>query len=128
MPKAENNHALTKIFVYGTLMDGECNHHLLQNLPYRAAYAENLVLHNLGSYPAAAGGEGTVYGEVYEVDRETLRKLDELESSPELYHRETIRVYYSAEESDTAEIYILPEAVHCPGIPSGRWRERSGNI
>ena len=66
---------MTKIFVYGTLMDGECNHHLLQNLPYRRAYAENLALHNLGSYPAATGGEGTVCGEVYEVDRETLRKL-----------------------------------------------------
>ena len=114
---------LTKIFVYGTLMDGQVNHYLLKDMPHRAAYAEGLVLHDLGSYPAAVKGEGTVYGEVYEVDSETLERLDALESSPELYHREAIRVHYGAGESGSAEVYVLPEAVHSPEIPSGRWGE-----
>uniref|UniRef100_A0A1A9VJ23 Gamma-glutamylcyclotransferase family protein n=1 Tax=Glossina austeni TaxID=7395 RepID=A0A1A9VJ23_GLOAU len=96
---AKVSEKLFKIFVYGTLKNGEFNHSLLTN-------ANNGFARYLGEgkmverYPLIIGtrfnipflldkcGRGqNVKGEVYEVDKEMLKKLDELEGYPDYYDR-----------------------------------------
>ena len=70
------------VFVYGTLRKGEERDiNCLRPAPRwigRATVAG--VMHHLGSYPGLVlGGEGTVHGEVYAVEAELERVLDEIE-------------------------------------------------
>ena len=80
-----------KVFVYGTLMRGRSNHRLLRNMRFRG----RAVVHGLGlyavtpHYPGAVREPGSaVRGEIYEVDKPTLRALDRLEDNGQLYRRE----------------------------------------
>jgi gamma-glutamylcyclotransferase (GGCT)/AIG2-like uncharacterized protein YtfP len=70
------------VFVYGTLRKGEERDiNCLRPAPRwigRATVAG--VMHHLGSYPGLVlGGEGTAHGEVYAVEAELERVLDEIE-------------------------------------------------
>jgi len=70
------------VFVYGTLRKGEERDiNRLRPAPRwigRASIAG--VMHHLGSYPGLVlGGQGTVHGEVYAVEAELERVLDEIE-------------------------------------------------
>ncbi len=70
------------VFVYGTLRKGEERDiNRLRPAPRwigRASVAG--VMHHLGSYPGLVlGGEGTVHGEVYAIEPELERALDEIE-------------------------------------------------
>ena len=58
---------------------------------------------NLGTYPGIECGEGVVLGELYLVDDDTLRMLDELEEEGYLYLRETAVVYT---QNFTIEAYV----------------------
>lgn len=102
------NHAFApvKIFVYGTLMKGFGNHHLLEEegSAYlgRAITCEKYVLHCAGvpfvhpspsdlSIPTERTTQ--IHGEVYEVsDRTVLDRLDRLEGHPDFYCRTKIQV------------------------------------
>lgn len=86
-----------KVFVYGTLMRGETNHHLLQNArplgPARTPPRYRLF--SLGSYPVICpGGRQSVKGEVYSISQRGLSQLDELEEYPRCYSRSTIDTAY----------------------------------
>lgn len=88
-----------RVFVYGTLLRGECNHHLLAGAeylgPHRTQPGFALVL--LGSYPGLIrGGQDAVYGEVYAVDRLILARLDQLEAYPIEYDRQLIPTPYGS--------------------------------
>jgi len=125
MPPVSDPFAL---FVYGTLRRGEENHGVLANarlIESRVALLGYEML-SLGAYPGIIARAGaTATGELYEVPRDDLAALDELEDYPELYDRRWVELANGAH----ALTYVLQPA-HANGRPvlaSGDWvLERSG--
>ena len=116
-----------RVFVYGTLLAGEENHHVLRGAAFvgRAQTAARYELRDLGPYPALVeGGNQSVTGEVYEVDDAGLSALDAFEECPQLYRRVRIRL----EEGSEVESYVQTreQAGTSPRIVSGDWRTRGG--
>lgn len=117
---------LHRIFVYGTLMQGEHHHDTLKGARFLGP-AETLPHYELVQidyYPAMLpGGASRVFGELYEVDDVILQVLDRLEEVPVYYVRERI-VLADGSHADT---YLMPrERVDNPEpIPSGYFRMRT---
>lgn len=112
-----------RLFVYGSLLRGEPNHTFLERARYLgdARTAPEFELVDLGDYPAMVrGGATAIVGEVYELDPQTLRVVDELEDHPEYFRRSLVRL----EDGTQIESYLLPDsqADFYPRIPSGDWR------
>jgi gamma-glutamylcyclotransferase (GGCT)/AIG2-like uncharacterized protein YtfP len=90
---------LIPLFVYGTLRDGEKNHHMLEG----AEFLGNKILPGFvrteGIGPAIIpGDEGdSVEGELYSVEPEALEKIDEYEGDE--YPRELARLEDGTEVS-----------------------------
>jgi len=113
------------VFVYGTLMRGQPNHHVLARAGARARGAATTVLPrtlvDLGPYPALLPRDGVrdasaraVTGELFAVSARALAALDEFEGCPDLYVRERIAVVASASASvdgaaHEAWTYVLAE-------------------
>ncbi|MFA0499899.1 gamma-glutamylcyclotransferase, partial [Vibrio sp. 10N.222.46.A1] len=55
------------VFVYGTLRQGQSNHHYLQQCECLGRFdtPEEYALFDLGAYPAMISGKKNVVGEVY---------------------------------------------------------------
>jgi gamma-glutamylaminecyclotransferase len=111
------------LFVYGTLLRGQSNHRFLGDARcLGAARTEpEFELVDLGSFPAMVrGGRTAVVGEVYALDTETLRAVDELEEHPKFFCRSPVRL----EDGRDVESYLLPasQAACFPRIASGDWR------
>lgn len=111
-----------RLFVYGTLRRGECNHTLLGAAPFLGPCrtAGRYTLFNLGRYPAAmVGGRTAIVGEVYALNKALLARLDRLEDYPREYIRACIATPYGP-----AWIYLYrwPPAPETPVIFSGDWR------
>jgi gamma-glutamylcyclotransferase (GGCT)/AIG2-like uncharacterized protein YtfP len=112
------------VFVYGTLLRGQVNHRLLDGArllgPHRTEPC--FTLYGLGAYPGVArGGRTAIAGEVYELDRTGLARLDRLEDYPRLYDRVLIPSPYGR-----AWIYVYRGLVRDrPVIGSGDWRALS---
>ena len=95
---------MSKLFVYGTLKltPHGVPHHLLAD----AVLIDSLAmvqgnLYDLGAFPGYKKGEGTVHGELYEIDNPyTWQRLDAYEGVPHLYQR--IKVF----TNDGQETYI----------------------
>ncbi len=82
-----------RVFVYGTLLRGEVNHHRLAGAELLGACRTEpcFTLFHLGAYPGLGrGGRTAIAGEVYRVDGAGLRYLDRLEDYPRLYDRTLI--------------------------------------
>ncbi len=115
-----------RVFVYGTLMKGEQHSEVLMKARFIGP-SESLPEYELVQidyYPAMIpGGATTIRGEVYEVDDEMLRKLDELEEVPVYYVRQSIALA----DGTSAHAYIMPrERVEGSSpIPSGYFRLRT---
>jgi gamma-glutamylaminecyclotransferase len=114
---------MLRIFVYGTLMRGEVNHHLLDRARFLedARTRESFELHDFGAFPVLVrGGTRKVSGELYAVDDGTLSELDRLEGHPHFYRRSEIEL----EQGLAAEAYLLDQAraLAAPPIESGSWR------
>ena len=80
------------VFVYGTLRRGSAQS-MSVRFPVSRFVAEAKVsgsLYDLGAYPGLLVNESKslVTGEVYEVDEETLNKLDEFESSSDYWRKQ----------------------------------------
>jgi len=96
------------IFVYGSLKQGQANHHYLtdgQLIQFtrttRAAYS----LISLGDYPAALpNGHAAIKGELYKVSQTCLQRLDELEENGKLYQRQLVEL---GAQPQTAWMYLL---------------------
>ncbi|HEX5661696.1 MAG TPA: gamma-glutamylcyclotransferase family protein [Polyangiales bacterium] len=115
------------VFVYGTLMKGELHHTSIQHARF-VRTAETLPAYELVQidyYPAMiAGGTLAIHGELYEVDDQTLAKLDELEEVPTYYERSEIQLA----DGTRALTYIMPRERAHPSslpIPSGHFRLRT---
>ena len=113
------------VFVYGTLLDGEANHGLLNGAKRlgQAFTPAEFTMHDLGGYPAiVTGGVTAIRGEVCEIDDHALGRLDALEGHPHYYQRQHIRL----QDGRSVFAYILPstQARGFRVIPSGDWRRR----
>ena len=75
---------MNKVFVYGSLLSGMGNHSLLGNSKKlgESKSPAGFKMVDLGYFPGVVKSEdgiGDVVGEVYEVDDDTMRRLDRLE-------------------------------------------------
>jgi gamma-glutamylcyclotransferase (GGCT)/AIG2-like uncharacterized protein YtfP len=114
------------VFVYGTLMKGELHHTSIQHARFvRTAETQPAYdLVQIDYYPAMLpGGQVAIRGELYEVDDETLARLDELEEVPHYYERQVITLADGSE----AQTYVMPRerAQTSTPIPSGYFRMRT---
>ncbi len=108
------------MFVYGTLKRGHGNHHWLAGASFEGeAELPDVVLHDLGPFPMAVAGEGTVIGEVYRVDAAGLARLDRLEGYPRLYDRRPLPLA----DGRSAWVYLgRPHQVrHVSAVAGGCW-------
>jgi gamma-glutamylcyclotransferase (GGCT)/AIG2-like uncharacterized protein YtfP len=102
-----------KVFVYGTLREGCSNSFLLENSHKlsRQAYLEGRLQDTGNGYPGLVEDPTAVCcGELYEINEETLRKLDYLEGyqrgrQNNLYER-TIRSVTTGNRKEEAYTYI----------------------
>jgi gamma-glutamylcyclotransferase (GGCT)/AIG2-like uncharacterized protein YtfP len=110
-----------RVFVYGTLLEGECNHGLLADAAFLGGHRTQpcYTLYGLGAYPGVVrGGVTAVSGEVYRVDGGGLRLLDRLEGYPRVYTRDLIPTPWGR-----AWIYLYRGRIQGRGvITSGDWR------
>ncbi|WP_295393346.1 gamma-glutamylcyclotransferase [uncultured Thiodictyon sp.] len=110
-----------QVFVYGTLLRGEVNHHLLAGAQFlgdhRTAPCFSLVL--LGAYPGAVQtGMTALVGEVFALNTGGLRRLDRLEEYPKLYTRRQLPTPYGR-----AWVYLYRgQRGDRARLPGGDWR------
>ena len=82
--------AMTMVAVYGSLLRGLGNHGVLRGARQVCeARVAGWRLVDLGAFPGAVPGDGEIDVEVYEVNADTLRCLDQLEG----YVRPGVGVY-----------------------------------
>lgn len=113
-----------KVLVYGTLLSGMRNHHLLLEAEFVADYEiEGFLMLDLGMFPGCIRAEGySIQAELYNINKEILDNLDILEGYPNLYDRIIIET-----EDGPAHMYILNELVGKFGIvPNGDWKTYIG--
>lgn len=100
-----------KVFVYGTLMSGRCNHFYMEKEDVKflgKGRANGFALYKVTPYyPGAVKEEGeSVMGEVYEIPKEYMDSLDRFEENGFLYRREKAEVELESGERVTAWIYL----------------------
>lgn len=92
---------MDKVFVYGTLMKGYKYHmdYLAQSEFLGKGEITGFALYAVtSSYPGILPECGErVKGEVYEVDQETLKRIDDLEDEGSLYLRKQVEVLVQGE-------------------------------
>lgn len=79
-----------RLFVYGTLMQGQGAHHYLEDAKYIGEYAlDGYSMYDLGSFPGILQDrrDRRVLGEVYEVTPEQIPFMDNYEGEGNLYIR-----------------------------------------
>ena len=114
------------VFVYGTLMRGERANDYLRNALFAGGAAlRDHAMYDLGAYPGVVPRRGeTVLGELYHVDAETLKRLDEYEGEGSLYHRVRVRVTTAGGEEADALAYRFAHPVDGKPIVRTRWNMR----
>ncbi len=81
---------MVKVFVYGTLKKGFSLNYLLANSIFIGEASLNgYDMYSLTSFPFITKGKGKVYGEVYEVSEDLLKRLDMIEGG---YVRKEVEV------------------------------------
>ena len=100
-----------RVFVYGTLRKGFEGHSLLSASRFRgrAKTKEKYALY-MGEFPSVFKQEkiSLIFGEVYEINKKTLKLLDDFEGHPDYYTRELIDVILEDGSSLQAWIYFHP--------------------
>jgi gamma-glutamylcyclotransferase (GGCT)/AIG2-like uncharacterized protein YtfP len=123
---------MTNIFVYGSLKRGFRNHHYLHASQFvgTGTTRHEFDLLDLGYFPAMVKGGGfAIRGELFSVDRKTLRNLDFLENNGNFYQRERHPVIIEEAGLFSAWIYLLLKPAGLPAVVAdGRlktWVERA---
>ena len=130
------SYPIEKIFVYGTLMNGEIRNSTLMeysNGEGKPASTTGSML-NLGDYPGMiAGNEGVIQGEVYQIDQVylTLQTLDSIEgfygydSTHSLFTRTIVRIHTEqGHEWAWTYVYNKENNREYEVIESGNWLKR----
>ncbi|MFL9926960.1 gamma-glutamylcyclotransferase [Herbaspirillum lusitanum] len=122
-----------KVFVYGTLKSGQCNHAVLGPHACLIGPASSVIRWKfiaLDFYPAMLRADGPccVEGEVWQVDADTLARLDVLEEVPHLYTRHEIEVRFADGRIDHALSYFMQPGFGAVGVEimDGRWPLQEG--
>src|SRR5688572_29613338 len=121
------------LFVYGTLMSGYTANHQLKDSKLVGPASTNGVLYDLQFFPGMKDGAGTVHGELYEVDGETIELLDQYEGyrkgdDTSLYLRVPRTVHVAPDKVYYAQTYILNRDVaEYERIACGDWRNVRGD-
>ncbi len=98
----------TKIFVYGTLMEGMVNHAFLENSKkVKDAEIEGFDMYFLGHYPGVIKGSGRIKGEIYEVSADVLKRLDEFEGEGYLYVKRNVQ----ATTGEDVLLYVYNQSI-----------------
>lgn len=123
-----------KIFVYGTLMRGFSNHHLMKSCKFvgAATTKEKFALY-VADFPFVTEKLqiSPIQGEVYEVtDVESLKRLDDLEEHPTWYRRKPVTVVVEGSTGGEieAELYFNEEYAiegDVESVLSGYFRDAS---
>lgn len=114
------------IAVYGTLRQGECNHHYIERASSIRGCTFSGVLYDTGfGYPAVVlKGEKPVAAELAEISLEAWANVDRLEGYPRLYDRLLTDVTLETGETVQAWVYVmqrLPERAKV--IECNDWKE-----
>ncbi|HMC93294.1 MAG TPA: gamma-glutamylcyclotransferase family protein [Polyangia bacterium] len=119
---------MTFIFVYGTLKRGCANHGFLagQRFIGEARTTGGFTLFELSGYPGMVERDSHpagVTGEVWSVDGDCLKRLDELEGTAEgLYRRDVVPLLAPFGEQRVEAYFFLQEVVGRVEI-GGTWTE-----
>lgn len=131
-----------KVFVYGTLREGQSNFGLISNLVKSITPATTRGwMFDFGGYPVLVDGSGHITGEVLEFHdfEEALRRMDALEgyigqnNAENDYEREDITVVLSDSRSEICQVYRYSDnrkqelINRYPILFSGNWNERKKN-
>ena len=114
------------LFTYGTLKRGFSNGHLLDGAEF---LGPGMTLEKYSLYvsgiPYVFKGESVshIYGELYKVDKLTLKIIDRLEGHPVWYRREEVEVITEKEVNVTAWLYFHPEK-RGKLVKTGRYEQR----
>ena len=111
---------MNHVFVYGTLKRGQRNFHYLRESLFVGEFTTEDIysMYQFDNYPAVCvNGPHAIQGEVFQIDDEQFRALDELELYPDYYQRIVIDTHYGQ-----AWMYIV-RAELCQDRPrlSGIW-------
>lgn len=104
----------TFLFVYGTLITGNENHHFLSDETFLTnCELNNYTMYELGGYPGIKPQEGCrVKGELYTVKPDTILRLDFLEDEGLLYKRTNVQVFDSQNRLYDAITYVYIPKIH----------------
>ena len=95
-----------QVFVYGTLLSGEDNHHFLEESTCLGkAFVEGYDMYNVGWYPAIVPGDGLAIGELYQVPIADIPDIDRLEGEGRLYIKKCERINLNG-KTTFAFIYV----------------------
>ncbi len=133
------------IFVYGSLRKGFINNFLLKNQNYLGEFITKKEYHLFGPksllFPYLVESQinnqkqVNIYGEVYEIDETTLKKIDDYTNNPDFYLRKSIKVKSVLDNSEKiVDTYFLNSIVMLNeikenkfnrfiNIESGDWKE-----
>ena len=115
-----------KVFTYGTLMNGQRNHHYVEDSTYLGdAVLEGYGLYDTGcGYPAAVMMQNRkVCGEVYEVDEAAKNAMDVLEDVGCLYDCKTVSVTMNGQKEEVLFYEYLQDTVEMEICDlSGKWQ------
>ena len=103
-----------RVFVYGTLMRGQRNHPLMRGASYLGIHRTSpaYTMFGFDDFPAVSiGGRQAIHGEVFEINRCLLDRLDRLEGHPHFYRRIGI-----ATDHGEAWMYVVRREA-CRGRP-----------
>lgn len=111
------------VFVYGTLMNGEANHHYLQNSTYLGKYTiKGYDMYDVGWYPAIIPGDNLIIGELYQVPIDDMSSIDMLEGEGDLYIKKCETVTDEEGKSTFALVYVyIKDVSKLKKIPA--WKE-----
>ena len=100
------------VFVYGTLMKNQRNHEYLNHSIYIGdGVIDGYQMYDLGTYPGIVEGKGTVFGEVYQITKETENRLDYLEDEGNLYLKKLVVVRLNNNQTVIAMVYVYNQTV-----------------
>ena len=111
------------VFVYGTLMNGESNHHYLKSSECLGpAVLEGYDMYDVGWYPAIVPGNGHAIGELYRVPIEDVPSIDRLEGEGTLYAKRCETVTDCEGNKSFALVYVyLRDVSSLERIPA--WKD-----
>ncbi|WP_175631889.1 gamma-glutamylcyclotransferase [Virgibacillus siamensis] len=122
---------MPKVFVYGTLRNGERNHDFMEGAKciYTQCRIKGKLFDTDKGYPIMRHDEASwVYGELYDVSDVQMKSINELEEYAEgradnLYNRVTVDVWNDKGEENSAFVFIAKRAMDyiTQEIQSGDW-------